>query len=384
MHFLTEAKLRGFAIPMSVYSAGISYLREIAAREVNDLQNARLTAYAIYILTRNEIVTTNYLTNLQLTLNQHKGIVWQKDITSAYMAATYQLLKNSNEANSLIALYAWQGSKNAADNDFNNQAIANAQYLYLLALHFPGVLQHIDAGLMASLVAAMNDNTVSTVLSGYTALALGAYNEAPGEQGDEQLALNELFANGQEKELSVSGTDLLEAMIDPAVTEIKFKNAAKLTYFYQLLQAGFDKNLPTRVINNGIEVMREITSSDNKTISNTNVGDELVVHLRARSLDGQYHSNVALVDLLPGGFEVVRSSINQQEMDYVDMREDRVIFFGTIGTVSKEITYRIKATNAGKFVVPPVFGASMYNPIIKSQGVPSSIKVDGGFSQNGK
>ena len=89
MHFLLEAKLRNFTVPAGVYTTGISYLKEIAARDVSTLSDARINAYAIYLLTRNEIVTTNYLTNLQLTLNQHKEINWQSDITGAYMAATY-------------------------------------------------------------------------------------------------------------------------------------------------------------------------------------------------------------------------------------------------------------------------------------------------------
>ncbi len=165
MQFLLEAKLQGYAIPSGVYSSGINYLKELAATEVTTLEEARLTAYAIYMLTRNEIVTTNYLTNLQLTLNKDKSIAWKGDITSAYLAATYQLLKSDNEADKLIQYYQ-PGSKQSDTNDFYNQNIADAQYLYLIAMHFPARLEALNESVMRILVTALNDDTMSTVMSG--------------------------------------------------------------------------------------------------------------------------------------------------------------------------------------------------------------------------
>jgi uncharacterized protein YfaS (alpha-2-macroglobulin family) len=58
------------------------------------------------------------------------------------------------------------------------------------------------------------------------------------------------------------------------------------------------------------------------------------------------------------------------------VREDRVIFFGGIGPESSEIIYKLKPTSLGKFTVPPIFGMAMYNPMIKSLGSASEIKVN--------
>ena len=68
--------------------------------------------------------------------------------------------------------------------------------------------------------------------------------------------------------------------------------------------------------------------------------------------------NVALIDLLPGGFEILRDSVRGADRaragcDYVDLREDRAVFYATIPTTAQTITYQIKATNRGEFVVPP-------------------------------
>jgi uncharacterized protein YfaS (alpha-2-macroglobulin family) len=47
--------------------------------------------------------------------------------------------------------------------------------------------------------------------------------------------------------------------------------------------------------------------------------------------------------------------------EYADIREDRVVIYGTATPDVREFVYRIKATNAGKFIVPPAYGESMYD-----------------------
>ena len=47
--------------------------------------------------------------------------------------------------------------------------------------------------------------------------------------------------------------------------------------------------------------------------------------------------------------------------DYSDIREDRVIIYGSAGTEVQEFVYQIKATNTGSFIVPPAYGEAMYD-----------------------
>src|SRR5213596_3521035 len=62
-------------------------------------------------------------------------------------------------------------------------------------------------------------------------------------------------------------------------------------------------------------------------------------------------------------------------IDYVDVREDRAVFFGTASGSVLEINYQIKSSNRGEFVVPPVFAESMYERHIKGLGVGGKITV---------
>ncbi len=374
MHFLTEAREHGYTVSADVIHSGINYLKDLASQDVSSLEEARIQAYAIYILTRNELVTTNYLTNLQLYLDKDSKQAWKEDITSAYLAATYQLLKNTEDANRFIRYYK-PHSNTIATTDFYNSAIGDAQYLYLLAKHFPDDLQKSGKDLIEPLISAANTNEINTILSSYTSLALNAYASSFQTANNQSLSVSEVLQNNEKKLLPAVDTTYTRVNIDTLAKKITFNNPSKQTYFYQLTQSGFDKNLLTHAAKNHLEVDREYRDSQGKVITQATLGSEMEVHIQVRSLDDRSIENVAIVDLLPGGFEVVNDSVKTDNMDYADTREDRVIFFGSVTPDVKEIVYRIKAINTGKFTIPPVFANAMYDPGVNAHNVAGVIKV---------
>jgi uncharacterized protein YfaS (alpha-2-macroglobulin family) len=134
------------------------------------------------------------------------------------------------------------------------------------------------------------------------------------------------------------------------------------------------------------------------------MGQQVDVHLKFRGLKNGAVYNVALVDLLPGGFELV---VPTQEaltpfaaegdgdwnegysgwqcqvcvgntnasLQYADMREDRVVFYANVGGDVSEVIYRIKATNVGKYVVPPAYGEALYDRSVVGRSAAGSIEV---------
>jgi uncharacterized protein YfaS (alpha-2-macroglobulin family) len=59
-----------------------------------------------------------------------------------------------------------------------------------------------------------------------------------------------------------------------------------------------------------------------------------------------------------------------------DVREDRVLLYGVALSELSEYTYRIRATNAGRFVVPPAYAEALYEPMIRARSLPSRITVE--------
>ena len=231
MQFLTEAKEQGFNVPNDLFSNGINYLKTLASQNVTDMDSARIQAYAIYILTRNEIVTTNYLANLQLYLQKDSSKAWQKDITSVYIAASYQLLKSYDDANQLIGLYQPQ-NKQSFDTDFYDSNIADAQYLYLVAKHFPNLLPQVGDKLLMQLIQAINNNDINTILSGYTSLALGAYQDKDQYNAKSALFMTETLLNNQEKALPVAYANYQKVNLDSNVKQITLNNPDQKTFSF--------------------------------------------------------------------------------------------------------------------------------------------------------
>jgi uncharacterized protein YfaS (alpha-2-macroglobulin family) len=374
LHFLTDARAAGYDVPIEMLRNGMSYLKDFASARPASLSEARVEAYAIYVLTRNEIVTTNYLTNLQSYLDQDKDKLWHNDITSVYIAATYQLLKSQKEADRLVGYYKPQHGQTGDDSDFYDKHIADAEYLYLIARHFPDRLPSLNDTVLMPLVQVLNSSEVSTVLAGFTSLALSAYADAYPASSGAGYSMTAILADGKNQSLTA---DVLyqKVSLDDRVKKINFKGPGKTGFFYQLTQAGFDKNPQANVVKQGLEVTREYRDATGQVVTHVGLGSEVEVHIQIRSLDSHYLNNVAIVDLLPGGFDVIRDSVKSDAMDYADVREDRVVLFARVTPDAKEIVYRIKAVNVGQYIAPAISASSMYNPNMQSNGVAGSIAV---------
>jgi hypothetical protein len=154
---------------------------------------------------------------------------------------------------------------------------------------------------------------------------------------------------------------------------------SKSPLFYQLVQSGYDKNPHTKPFAQGIEIFKEYVDQNGTIVQEVKQGDELEVRIKVRAIDKSYIPNVVLIDLLPGGFEVIRESVPRDngdwKSDYVDIREDRVVFYASFSNHLTELRYRVKATAAGDFITPSASAASMYDPDIFSHTVASKMKV---------
>jgi len=194
---------------------------------------------------------------------------------------------------------------------------------------------------------------------------------------------------------------------DAAASKLRFINHSPVATWYVASQGGYDNTAPAKAIKDGIEIVRDYTDAKGNALTQISVGDEIDVHVKIRATGDAGVGNVAIVDLLPGGFEPViqpppvvtsepadsSSDAGNQSSDqagdsevkpqgwrspiglssstwqpeYADIREDRVVIYGTAAPDVREFVYRIKATNAGKFIVPPAYGESMYDRAIQAR-----------------
>ncbi|MBC2743842.1 MAG: alpha-2-macroglobulin family protein, partial [Desulfosarcina sp.] len=378
MHFLLESRELGYAVPADMMRRGTDFLRDVTARDTDSLAAAGVRAQAIYLLTRMGETTTNHLVHLQEALENRYKKSWKKNLTAVYMAATYRLLKMDTDAEKLVRHYRLGEVGNDGFDDFNWPLTRDAQVLYLLSRHFEKRAKEVSGDEVLRLIDPIFKGKYNTIGASYSILALGAYGRLNLPADMAETVRFSLETTGGEKRS-------VDSRIDPFPTATYAVDAAKVAMagdsplFYLNVQSGFDRTLPTEPVRNGLEIHRDFMDDAGEVLDTFTQGQEITVRLRIRSLNAPRVTNVAIVDLLPGGFEVIRRSVPRTvqgwQADYVDVREDRVIFYGSVETTVRDLTYRVKVTAPGTFTVPPAFAGSMYDRSLRTSTAAGQVTV---------
>jgi len=409
MHFLIEADALGYPVPQDMLQSGVRYLGDTASNYVrmssskssvrSTMLSLRKRAQGIYLLTRSGVVTSNLLIDLVSTLNKQHKTAWRKDVLSTYIAASYALMQQDKEAKQLISDYDLTDQSLLVEQAFSGLAPRlnlDAQYLFLVAKHFPELLAEVSGKAVLNITQAIYKGEYNTISAAYSMLALGAYHSAVALSGDDTDLSNDSLAQ-IDKQITFVASKLqqktqLEPVYNPFAAAIypigterveatipstALPNAGEL--YYVNMQAGYQTTLPSKAKTNGIEIQRAFISKNGEVATDIKQGDDITVRLRVRATKLKNIANIAIVDLLPGGFEVIRESLSRRagvwQTEYIDIREDRIVFYGDITNRVTEITYTVRVTAAGKFVVPASFAEAMYDRSLSGLSSASEVVV---------
>lgn len=445
-HYLTEANEAGLSEGKDLLDRSMEYLQSSRLEKMDSLHDARLWAYSLYLQARNGKVPKRSLESFRSLIESRHKDTWTADITAIYIASTLQLLKQYEEALKVMKSYKKDVKGDQSWNFFYGTGVRETQYLYLASLHFPELLSDMSSKDLLAMLNPILNGSYTTTNSSYAILALDAFVKSRkfSDNTNSDTQFVEVWKGG-EKIIPMKGSLFTKGDFSDRASVIAVRNPKKQFVFWQSIEAGFDLTLPTKTIEDGIEIQREYLDDAMKPVTTVKNGDEIIVRMRARVVNSSLYSldNIALVDLLPGGFEVVIDSIrgkpateeqprstysdrrndeggggesceNDRDRDdcnhsysdsesdsesysdsdsdsyqqsddseyssntfprSVDIREDRVLVFGSLSTSAQEFTYKIKATNVGKFTVAPPYAESMYDRSIRARGLGSKIEV---------
>jgi uncharacterized protein YfaS (alpha-2-macroglobulin family) len=403
-HLLLEAAERDHGIPPDMLTSGNEYVRSIAARDGDNLTDERNTAYAIYLLTRQGQRMSAEVAAQRKRLAERYANKWEQDLTAAWLAAALDLMKQDSDAEQLIR--ALRFSIDTGDELYYDSMTRDALLLFVLARHFPERLRDLPADVMTTMARRISEGFYHSLSSGTTLLALDAYASATGEQTG-RLSIAEVLAQGRVRALSLPSATFPKAPFTEQATALRFSNESDVRAFYLIDESGFDRTLPDQAIKQGLEVIREYVDAQGRPVTQIGMGDEITVRLKFRALGGRWISSIALVDLLPGGFELVvpsesaatpfiEASAEDEEsyssaydgwrcqvcaqgstarLSYADMREDRVVFYAAASNDVQQVVYKIKATNAGAYVTPPAYGEAMYDRSVIARSTAGRLAV---------
>jgi alpha-2-macroglobulin len=409
-HWLIDSKERGEAIPNDLLQKSLVWLQHYAASPVADnasagLGDLRKRAYATYLLTRRGMVTTPIVASLRETLDARYPNIWKSDVTAAYLAAVYRLQRQEREAAALMdGMTSRIGNPSGQRFAFYyNDTVRDAQVLYLLSRHFPERARTLKPQALQAMVAPLGRGEYNTLTSALLILAFDAYATSAPTNGLDKFSATEALVNGKNSPLELTGQLILRGPYDGDSKQLHLMNDTGLAGFFAVTNAGFDLTPPTAELRQGIEILREYLDAQGQPITSVRSGEEITVRLRMRAIDANYIWNVAVIDLLPGGFEPVlqapqaADAAEQSSADapapsagtsfdrlgsagtwrpeFADVREDRVVLYGGLTKDLAEYRYQIRATNAGTFLVPPSYAESMYDRTLRARASSSRVTV---------
>ncbi|MEP7155079.1 MAG: alpha-2-macroglobulin [Betaproteobacteria bacterium] len=399
IHMMIEARERGYAVPPDMIAKANSWLQQVAASPAKDLNDVRTRAYATYLLTRQGTVTSTYLAALRETLDKKYPAAWQKDSIAVFLAGSYKLMKDEKQAGKLMDEPLAQLEKRGEPyryEHYYDPTIRDAQTLYIASRHFPDRAKKLDFATMGSMMKTIQDSRFNTHSAAYVILALDAYATQIEGKIAGKISIAEIGKDGKSQALALPQNLIPRVPFSMGTAKLKFGNEMNMTSYYAVAESGFDKAPPMTELKSGMEIIREYIDAEGKPITSVKVGQELTVRLKFRSIGRDFIPNIALVDLLPGGFEPVLNPIDAPNVqpakkgafvnrlgniggwnvEYADVREERVVLYGTVGANVSEYRYRIRATNVGTFIVPPAYGESMYERDVQARSMPGKIVVE--------
>jgi alpha-2-macroglobulin len=405
---LLEARERKLPVPNDILQKTNGYLQRQLSTSASDLHFWRAQTFAAYLLTRQGINASAALTNLReqqrnrisnTKVEADKASI-RRDLGSAYLAASFQILKQEGLAQELLdPAFAWMLT--GEDHKrfwywyyYYDPMVHDAAIVALVGKHFPQRLKDVPEKYWTRLANQVRDGYYQSHSAAMIMLAVDSYAKAASESAAGKVGLSAIDAKGVAKAMELPKQFILAQTSLPLSTaRVKLTNQGELPLFYSWAEAGFERALPKEAISQGMEIIHEVLNADGKVVTEATLGEELTMRVRVRATERSHVAQVALVDLLPGGLEPVLNGPSDSDdpetplwrrrlggksswsLTYADIREDRVVFYGDVSSSLTEVTYKVRATNVGSFVVPPAYGEAMYEHRIFARSKAGSFTV---------
>jgi len=424
LQYMIEAEGRGLQVPQVMIEQAIAYAENLSFQPTMTLAQSRWVSFGAYLVARSGRVPRMNLVDFETdVLRKQKDAL--SDLASVYLAATYKLLKQDKRGDALISKIAFGDAVISDPSGFYGTLVRDAGLLLIIARHFPERLPPLlTADNMDKFFSSLKSGQLQTLSAGLTLLALDSVansssfpNSQFKDEGSEQV-----FSKGEKLALKFRtvGIGAVSSPLNGGVRELVLKGSAGAPLFAGLTHSGFEMIAGLKEIKAGLEVFRGFRREDGTMLSGDNPtvrqDETLDVVLRLRSLGGRV-DNIALVDLLPSGFEIVMDPIAEQtnveeipsgdaddsyegeegegearlhsllvpsayaqnsasmEVRGKDRREDRMVVYASATDKAAEFVYRVKAVSRGTFVVPPAFAESMYDRTKRYRGIPGKIQI---------
>ena len=307
LDFLTTAKEKGIGVPGYLFENVLSSIQDKLAQMPQNIHEARAIAYGAWCLTRNGIITSQIMANLTAWLEQNAP-QWEQDIVASLMAGSMKLMMQDELADMFIAKYNPDRLKEQDTYLGFDGLSERALYLEIIAKHFADKANSQKTQVMRELYSLLQEYFAPAS----DALAIRSIIEFGITQNVKNITSKLAFIdeNGEEiakdvaeqKDEKSHSIKLENSAQIPAVKTICFE--ADKPVFYQVSVTGYDKDRFADNKNQAFSITREFRDIDGNPVNKLQIGQEIVVVIKAKSLTGK-EEQVLITDILPAAFEFV-------------------------------------------------------------------------------
>lgn len=283
----------------------------------------------------------------------------------------------------LGAALALSGQKNNTSAFFNGKfddyenfkSSEGAYYSYIRDMGISlNALLHADPAnpaiipLSRKLTQAVNSSKwMNTQEHCFSLLALGklAHQIKPGAKAKISVEGKDI-ASFTGKTLQITNNELHGNM--PRIVN----DGTQPVYYYWEAEGQSNQNL-TAQKENGLKVRKTVYNRYGKKtdLANINSNELLVIELAVSSTIGSNLKNVVITDLLPGGWEIENSRLNEVPAvswikhsdvpDHFDIRDDRIFLYTDVDKKPLTFYYMARAVSPGTYFMGQASADAMYN-----------------------
>lgn len=371
-HFLIEARKSGHQVSQRVIDGLMDWLKTVVNRNLNDdkyYYRSELTkkCYAHYVLA---LAGDPQLAGMFYIKNNLLGDLYN---SAKYMLTGALALSGQIDLGKelLDAKYNVESdTERETGNVFRSTTRTVAIMLNVLAevdsnhQMIPDLIEELES-------KANHGRWYSTQDNAFAMLAIGkVYKKRSGDNYTVRIA---------DKRLGQLGT--YQAGNKPLNIELGNDSELELTLdgsgeaYYSLTMFGIP-SVDVEPYDKGIKVRRKYVTADNKhlDLSDVKVGQLVVAKITIEATKSL--ENVAIVDLLPAGFEIENPRLSTSSAlswadssysaQYMDIRDDRLMLFSNVSTNDRTFYYTLRAVTEGSFKVPAIMAEAMYDPDFSS------------------
>lgn len=387
-HFLVEARKAGYKVSEIVYNRMLEGLRHQARQggtlnmpnEGSDRYTLTRAAYACYVLAaagQPEKPVMHYLRN-----NRLDGL---NDYSRFQLAGAFALSGDVKTALSILpdSINLEETGRRDTGRNFDSSIRAQAIMLDMLIEvreNHPAIPKLVESLTRA---ASKGQRWATTQENAFAFLALGKFLK----NQPHQKFTGTITRNGAKlPNFDSTGTQYIGSDWDGAHMKLTVKGKGTGYYYWEAFGVSGDSYI--EAYGHELRISRRYLTPDGSRVKNVFQQGELVLaEITVEALTSDLE-NVVIVDMLPAGLEIENSRLVSRERlsqlynmpaftpDYIDIRDDRLIFFGTFPYQrAQKFYYPLRAVTEGTFTVPPVSAEAMYDPTKSAVASSGTIQV---------